>query len=112
MNSQRQLGRILGRPTVFPMPAIAARLAFGEMADELLLSSTRVEPQKLQESGFQFKHGDLESSPFAALWGNKCDRSDKASRKGANERNGRGAPIELSNNECVRLETEKSGTEK
>src|SRR6185503_7841354 len=46
----RTLGRVLGRPTLFPMPAFAARLAFGEMADELLLSSTRVEPARLLAS--------------------------------------------------------------
>jgi hypothetical protein len=63
----KTLGRILRRPTVIPMPAIAARLAFGEMAEELLLSSTRVEPRKLQESGFQFKHADLESALRSAL---------------------------------------------
>jgi uncharacterized protein (TIGR01777 family) len=55
----KTLGKVLGRPTVFPMPAFAARLAFGEMADELLLSSGRVEPIKLQASGFQFRHPDL-----------------------------------------------------
>ncbi len=63
----KALGRLLGRPTAFPMPAFAARLAFGEMADELLLSSTRVEPRKLQESGFQFKNADLESALRSAL---------------------------------------------
>ena len=40
----RTLGRVLSRPTVFPMPAFVARLAFGEMADALLLCSARVEP--------------------------------------------------------------------
>ena len=44
------LGRVLSRPTVMPMPAFAARLAFGEMADALLLSSTRVEPAYLIRS--------------------------------------------------------------
>jgi uncharacterized protein (TIGR01777 family) len=58
----KTLGKVLGRPTVFPMPAFAARLAFGEMADELLLSSARVEPKKLLESGFQFQSPDLESA--------------------------------------------------
>jgi uncharacterized protein (TIGR01777 family) len=38
----KALGGVLGRPTIFPMPAFAARLALGEMADELLLSSARV----------------------------------------------------------------------
>ena len=41
----KTLGRVLRRPTVLPMPAFGARLALGEMADELLLSSTRVLPE-------------------------------------------------------------------
>ena len=58
----KTLGKVLGRPTLFPMPAFAARLAFGEMADELLLASTRVEPVRLGEAGFSFAHGDLEAA--------------------------------------------------
>jgi len=58
----KTLGRVLGRPTLFPMPACAARLAFGEMADELLLASQRVEPAKLLASGYQFRFPDLESA--------------------------------------------------
>jgi uncharacterized protein (TIGR01777 family) len=58
----KTLGKVLGRPTIFPMPAFAARLALGEMADELLLSSARVEPKKLLESGFQFQYPELESA--------------------------------------------------
>ena len=58
----RTLGRILGRPTIFPMPAFAARLAFGEMANDLLLASQRVQPLKLQNSGFQFRHPELEGA--------------------------------------------------
>jgi uncharacterized protein (TIGR01777 family) len=58
----KTLGRVLGRPTIFPMPAFAARLALGEMADELLLSSARVVPTKLQESRYQFRHTILEES--------------------------------------------------
>ena len=58
----RTLGRTLGRPTLFPMPAFAARLAFGEMADALLLGSARVEPARLLASGYRFRHGDLEGS--------------------------------------------------
>jgi uncharacterized protein (TIGR01777 family) len=54
------LGRVLGRPTVMAMPAFGARLAFGEMADEVLLSSARVEPQKLVAAGFKFQHPELE----------------------------------------------------
>lgn len=58
----RTLGRVLGRPTIFPMPAFVARLAFGEMAEALLLSSQRVQPVKLQSSGFQFRHPELEGA--------------------------------------------------
>jgi len=56
----RALARVLGRPTLFPVPAAAARLAFGEMADEMLLSSTRVRPEKLEKAGFTFNDVDLE----------------------------------------------------
>ena len=55
----KTLGRVLNRPTIFPLPVFAARLAFGEMADELLLSSTRVFPEKLMDSGYKFQHPDL-----------------------------------------------------
>ncbi|MFQ5823748.1 MAG: TIGR01777 family oxidoreductase [bacterium] len=56
------LGRVLVRPTIFPMPALAARLVFGEMANELLLASTRVEPAKLLSSGYKFRHPELEGA--------------------------------------------------
>ncbi len=56
------LGRVLSRPTLFPMPAFAARLALGEMADALLLASARVEPARLLASGFIFRHPDLEGA--------------------------------------------------
>jgi uncharacterized protein (TIGR01777 family) len=58
----KTLGRVLGRPTIFPMPAFAARLAFGEMADGLLLSSARLEPAQLTASGYQFRYPHLESA--------------------------------------------------
>jgi len=56
----KALGHVLGRPTIIPAPAFALRLAFGEMADALLLSSSRVLPKKLQETGYQFTHETLE----------------------------------------------------
>ena len=56
------LGAVLHRPTIMPLPAFAARILFGEMADALLLSSARVEPVKLLESGYKFKHADLKSA--------------------------------------------------
>ncbi|HLM24719.1 MAG TPA: TIGR01777 family oxidoreductase, partial [Pyrinomonadaceae bacterium] len=48
----KALGRVLSRPTFFPVPAFGARLAFGEMADALLLSSQRVKSSVLQDRGF------------------------------------------------------------
>ncbi|MBI1785746.1 TIGR01777 family protein [Candidatus Sumerlaeota bacterium] len=51
----KALGRALHRPVIFPMPAFAARLAFGEMADEILLMSQRVLPEKLLGSDFEFQ---------------------------------------------------------
>src|SRR5205085_5335813 len=58
----KTLGKVLGRPTVMPMPAFAARLVFGEMADALLLASTRVVPAHLQASGYTFQYPELESA--------------------------------------------------
>ena len=58
----KTLGKILGRPTLFPMPAIVARTMFGEMADALLLSSTRVSAEKLVASGYSFEFPDLTSA--------------------------------------------------
>ena len=58
----RTLARVLSRPALAPMPAFAARLAFGEMADALLLSSARVIPARLQASGYHFRHPDLEGA--------------------------------------------------
>ncbi len=58
----KTLGRVLKRPTVMPMPAFAARLAFGEMANDLLLASTRVAPKKLLDTGYDFQYPELESA--------------------------------------------------
>jgi uncharacterized protein (TIGR01777 family) len=58
----RALGAVLHRPTIFPMPAAAARLAFGEMADALLLASARVLPKKLTAAGHEFRFPRLEES--------------------------------------------------
>lgn len=57
----KSLGRTLRRPTFMPLPAFAARLALGEMADELLLYSARVRPKKLHESEYRFRNIDLDS---------------------------------------------------
>ena len=58
----KTLGRVLSRPTVFPVPAFMARLALGEMADALLLSSQRVEPARLLEAGYGFRYPELEGA--------------------------------------------------
>jgi len=58
----KKLGRVLGRPTLFWLPAFAVRLAFGEVADELLLASQRVEPARLLASGYSFRFPNLESA--------------------------------------------------
>ena len=47
----KTLASVLHRPAIFPVPAFAARLVFGEMADGLLLASQRVEPEKLLAIG-------------------------------------------------------------
>lgn len=56
------LGKVLNRPTIFPLPGFLAKIAFGEMAQELLLSSTKVIPQKLKEHNYTFKHPTLEKA--------------------------------------------------
>lgn len=58
----RILASALHRPAIFPVPAFAARLAFGQMADELLLASQRVEPAKLTSSGYKFQSPDLRTA--------------------------------------------------
>ena len=63
----KTLGRVLRRPTLFPLPAFVARVVFGEMADALLLGSTRVKPASLLDSGYVFRHGSLEEGLRAVL---------------------------------------------
>jgi uncharacterized protein (TIGR01777 family) len=55
----RILARALHRPALFPAPALALRVALGEMADALLLVSQRAVPTKLQQAGYRFAHPDL-----------------------------------------------------
>jgi uncharacterized protein len=59
-----------------PLPAFAARLALGEMADELLLASQRVVPARLQAGGYRFRHSTLEDALRAAL-GRLPDSSER-----------------------------------
>ena len=58
----KTLAAVLSRPAIFPMPAFAARLAFGQMGNELLLASQRVEPAKLITCGYSFQFSDLRKS--------------------------------------------------
>ena len=63
----KTLGRVLSRPTWFPIPEFGVRLAFGEMADALLLSSQRVQPKQLLDSGYSFHFNQLETALRHAL---------------------------------------------
>ena len=58
----KALGKALSRPTIFPIPEFGVRLAFGEMADALLLSSQRVEPAQLKNAGYEFEYFELVSA--------------------------------------------------
>jgi uncharacterized protein (TIGR01777 family) len=54
------LGKVMHRPVWLNVPAFAARLAFGEMADEMLLSGQKVLPKRLLNTGFDFKYTTVE----------------------------------------------------
>lgn len=56
------LGSILKRPTVMPIPATVLHLTLGQMADETLLASTRVIPERLLAAGFIFEHSRLDEA--------------------------------------------------
>lgn len=58
----KALGRVLGRPTVLPMPAFVIRLLLGEMANEMLLGSACVLPRALSGAQFEFAQPQLESA--------------------------------------------------
>lgn len=61
------LGRQLHRPALLSVPPFAMKLLFGQMADEALLASARVEPRKLLENGFRFSQPNLDQALAAAL---------------------------------------------
>lgn len=58
----KTLGEVLYRPTFLPLPEFAVNLVFGEMGDALLIDSTRVEPKRLKDAGYEFKYTDLKSA--------------------------------------------------
>jgi hypothetical protein len=61
------LARAVGHHTFASVPAFVLRAIFQEMADEMLLASTRVRPQRLLEAGFSFAHPELDGALRAAL---------------------------------------------
>src|ERR1700678_2263647 len=63
----RVLASVFHRPAFLAVPAFALRIALGEMADALLLSSQRVQPTKLEAAGYKFHQENLESALFEAL---------------------------------------------
>ncbi|MGH9685404.1 MAG: TIGR01777 family oxidoreductase [Candidatus Acidiferrales bacterium] len=67
----RALATVLRRPAIFAVPAFALRLAFGEMADALLLTSQRARPVKLLTAGYDFRLLQLEPALRAILGCNK-----------------------------------------
>lgn len=58
----RALGRALHRPAILPAPAFALKIAFGEMAEEILLTGQRVVPKRLLAEGFAFESTDLDAT--------------------------------------------------
>ncbi|MGA8741093.1 MAG: TIGR01777 family oxidoreductase [Terracidiphilus sp.] len=61
------LGRQLHRPAFLAVPAFAMRMIFGQMANEALLASARVQPAKLLSAGFRFSLPEIEEALKAAL---------------------------------------------
>jgi uncharacterized protein len=58
----KTLASVLSRPAILPMPALAVKTLFGEMGEELLLASQKVEPGKLISSGYPFRQRELSKS--------------------------------------------------
>ena len=63
----RALGKQLHRPTVFPLPEFVVRTVMGEMGQELLLTSARVLPAKLNAAAYKFRHPELHDALAAVL---------------------------------------------
>ncbi|CRX38365.1 TIGR01777 family oxidoreductase [Estrella lausannensis] len=58
----KELSKAMRRPALIPMPKAIVRLMFGQMGDELLLSSQKVAPEKLLKNGFRFRFGTLDQA--------------------------------------------------
>jgi uncharacterized protein (TIGR01777 family) len=63
----KTMGDVLYRPTFLPLPEFVVSMALGEMGDELLLTSTKVIPKRLEDAGFEFKYPDLKPALEHAL---------------------------------------------
>lgn len=61
------LGAAVRRPTIFPVPAFALRLATGEVADEMILASVNALPQRLLDAGFEFQDPELDPALQSVL---------------------------------------------
>jgi uncharacterized protein (TIGR01777 family) len=56
------LARVLGRPSLLHVPAVAPKLVLGELGEELLFTSIRARPARLLKTGFRFEFPDLEAT--------------------------------------------------
>jgi uncharacterized protein len=63
----KTLGQVIKRPTIFPVPALGIKALFGEMGQEMLLEGSRVYPERLVMSNYQFKYPDLKSALEKAM---------------------------------------------
>lgn len=63
----RTLAGVLSRPAILPLPAFAVKAAFGQMGEEMLLASQKVEPGKLISSGYPFRYRELQAGLEALL---------------------------------------------
>lgn len=63
----RTLGRVLNRPAIIPVPGFALKLAFGQMAEETILASQRVEHRILTQLGYSFAQPELEGALKVAV---------------------------------------------
>lgn len=63
----KTLGKVVKRPTIMRMPAFVARTVFGQMGEELVLSSTRVLPSVLMRNGYAHRYANLQSALTACI---------------------------------------------
>lgn len=63
----KTLGKVLGRPTIFPLPASVVQALFGDMGNETVLSDLDVKPVQLAEHDFKWRHSDLEKALRASI---------------------------------------------